>query len=174
MFPMHHRNSTTIILQQFVLLFQFGQNQAIIVTHGFLGSRYDLAHVCERLAADGFVVIAPEFPESISGHYAKPSALAHFGYGVSKVAMVFKNKKACLSVLTLSLFPYMSHAQSAHFGYGVSKVEMVFEDKKHASLYVCLTLSLFPHMSHAQSAHLGYGVSNSRMIYPRSHGWILF
>ena len=38
---------TTGILQQFFLLFQFGQNQAIIVTHGFLGSRYDLAHVCD-------------------------------------------------------------------------------------------------------------------------------
>lgn len=111
---MHHRNSTTIILQQFVLLFQFGQNQAIIVTHGFLGSRYDLAHVCERLAADGFVVIAPEFPESISGHYAKPSALAHFGYGVSKVAMVFKNKKACLSLFSLSHSSRICHTPNPH------------------------------------------------------------
>ena len=53
---------------------------------------------------------------------------AHFGYGVSKVEMVFEDKKhASLYVcLTLSLFPHMSHAQSAHLGYGVSNSRMIY------------------------------------------------
>ena len=36
------------------------KNCAILFAHGYLGSRFDLQHVCEALAADGFVVAAPE------------------------------------------------------------------------------------------------------------------
>ena len=43
--------------------------EAILFTHGFLGSPYEMTHVCERLAADGFVVMAPEFPESLTGSF---------------------------------------------------------------------------------------------------------
>lgn len=41
----------------------------LIFAHGFLGSPFDFAHVCERLAAAGFVVGAPELPDSISASY---------------------------------------------------------------------------------------------------------
>ena len=43
---------------------------AIIFTHGFLGSPLDMAHICEALAARGFTVAAPEFPESLCASYA--------------------------------------------------------------------------------------------------------
>ena len=36
---------------------------AIIFTHGFLGSPLDMSHVCEALAERGFTVAAPEFPD---------------------------------------------------------------------------------------------------------------
>ncbi|KAK3287682.1 hypothetical protein CYMTET_4818 [Cymbomonas tetramitiformis] len=39
---------------------------AIIFCHGYLGSRFDFLHACERLAAEGFIVAAPEFAESLS------------------------------------------------------------------------------------------------------------
>jgi dienelactone hydrolase len=43
---------------------------ALIFAHGFLGSPYDMAHVCEALAAAGFIVAAPEMPESLAASYA--------------------------------------------------------------------------------------------------------
>ena len=45
------------------------KTHAIIFAHGFLGSRFDQAHVCEALASDGFVVLAPEFAESLAGSF---------------------------------------------------------------------------------------------------------
>ena len=45
------------------------KTDAIIFAHGFLGSRFDQAHVCEALASDGFVVLAPEFAESLAGSF---------------------------------------------------------------------------------------------------------
>jgi dienelactone hydrolase len=41
----------------------------IIFAHGYLGSRYDMMHICEELASKGFVVAAPEMPESLSASY---------------------------------------------------------------------------------------------------------
>jgi dienelactone hydrolase len=43
---------------------------ALIFAHGFLGSPYDMAHICEALAAAGFIVAAPEMPESLAASYA--------------------------------------------------------------------------------------------------------
>mmetsp|Transcript_8497 Transcript_8497/g.21211 ORF Transcript_8497/g.21211 Transcript_8497/m.21211 type:complete len:403 (+) Transcript_8497:32-1240(+) len=42
---------------------------AIIFCHGYLGSRFDMLHVCEALASKGFVVAAPELPESLSAGF---------------------------------------------------------------------------------------------------------
>ncbi|GMH85819.1 hypothetical protein TrVE_jg1732 [Triparma verrucosa] len=41
----------------------------VIVSHGYLGSRFDLTLFCEKLASAGNVVCAPEFPESLSASY---------------------------------------------------------------------------------------------------------
>ena len=43
---------------------------AIMFTHGFLGSPLDMAHICEALAARGYTVAAPEFGESLCASYA--------------------------------------------------------------------------------------------------------
>ena len=48
---------------------------AIIFAHGFLGSVYDFSHAAEALAADGFTVVAPELPESLSASYVPPEGL---------------------------------------------------------------------------------------------------
>jgi pimeloyl-ACP methyl ester carboxylesterase len=47
----------------------------IILAHGFLGSRFDLAHIAEELALDGYVVFSPEFPESLANSYDKVDGL---------------------------------------------------------------------------------------------------
>ena len=41
----------------------------IILAHGFLGSRFDLSHLAEQLALEGFMVFSPEYPESLSSSY---------------------------------------------------------------------------------------------------------
>ena len=47
----------------------------LLFAHGFLGSVYDFAHAAEALAADGFTVVAPELPESLSASYRPPDGL---------------------------------------------------------------------------------------------------
>jgi len=39
---------------------------AVVLCHGYLGSRFDLVDLAEALAASGFVVAAPEFAESLA------------------------------------------------------------------------------------------------------------
>ena len=41
----------------------------IIVSHGYLGSRFDLSVICESLALNGLTAVSPEFPESLSASY---------------------------------------------------------------------------------------------------------
>lgn len=43
----------------------------IILAHGYLGSRFDLSHLAEELAASGFICIAPEYPESLAASYER-------------------------------------------------------------------------------------------------------
>ena len=50
-------------------------DDCILFAHGFLGSVYDFAHAAEALAADGFTVVAPELPESLSASYIPPDDL---------------------------------------------------------------------------------------------------
>ncbi|CAE8621561.1 unnamed protein product [Polarella glacialis] len=40
----------------------------VVLCHGFLGSRFDMLHLAEFLAARGFVVVAPEMPWSLGGN----------------------------------------------------------------------------------------------------------
>ena len=41
----------------------------VILAHGFLGSRFDLSHLAEELASQGFVCFSPEYPESLASSY---------------------------------------------------------------------------------------------------------
>ena len=45
------------------------EGDTLVFAHGFLGSPYDLAHICEALACDGYTVLAPELPESLAASY---------------------------------------------------------------------------------------------------------
>jgi pimeloyl-ACP methyl ester carboxylesterase len=46
----------------------------VLLAHGYLGSRFDLSHLAERLASQGFVCLAPEYPESLAGSFETTSA----------------------------------------------------------------------------------------------------
>lgn len=41
----------------------------VLLAHGYLGSRFDLSHLAEELASQGFVCIAAEYPESLAASY---------------------------------------------------------------------------------------------------------
>ncbi|KAL3808241.1 hypothetical protein ACHAXA_006517 [Cyclostephanos tholiformis] len=41
----------------------------VLLDHGFLSSRFNLSHLGEALAFDGFLVLAPEYPESLAASY---------------------------------------------------------------------------------------------------------
>ena len=41
----------------------------VLLAHGFLGSRFDLSHLGEALARNRFLVLAPEYPESLAASY---------------------------------------------------------------------------------------------------------
>jgi hypothetical protein len=47
----------------------------IFLAHGYLGSRFDLSHLAEELAAAGFTCIAPEYPESLAASYDRVPGL---------------------------------------------------------------------------------------------------
>jgi acetyl esterase/lipase len=49
--------------------------KVVVLTHGFLGSRFDLSHIAEDLAAQGFVCVAPEYPESLEASYPRLEGL---------------------------------------------------------------------------------------------------
>ena len=54
----------------------FPKNRPVILlAHGFLRSRFDLSHLAEVLASQGFVCFAPEYPESLSSSYEKLEGL---------------------------------------------------------------------------------------------------
>lgn len=46
---------------------------AVILCHGYLGSRFDLVDMAESLAAAGFLVVSPEFAESLSSPDTTPA-----------------------------------------------------------------------------------------------------
>eukprot|EP00560_Eucampia_antarctica_P008148 CAMPEP_0197826624 /NCGR_PEP_ID=MMETSP1437-20131217/3562_1 /TAXON_ID=49252 ORGANISM="Eucampia antarctica, Strain CCMP1452" /NCGR_SAMPLE_ID=MMETSP1437 /ASSEMBLY_ACC=CAM_ASM_001096 /LENGTH=433 /DNA_ID=CAMNT_0043427141 /DNA_START=160 /DNA_END=1461 /DNA_ORIENTATION=+ len=41
----------------------------ILLAHGYLGSRFDLSHLAEQLAQEGFTCMSPEYPESLASSY---------------------------------------------------------------------------------------------------------
>lgn len=47
----------------------------VVLAHGFLGSRFDLSHLAEELAQQGFVCFSPEYPESLASSYTKEEGL---------------------------------------------------------------------------------------------------
>lgn len=56
------------------LPFQPG-SKVIILSHGYLGSRFDLSHIAEDLASKGFVCVSPEYPESLAASYRRQPGL---------------------------------------------------------------------------------------------------
>eukprot|EP00546_Thalassionema_frauenfeldii_P014575 CAMPEP_0178929494 /NCGR_PEP_ID=MMETSP0786-20121207/20631_1 /TAXON_ID=186022 /ORGANISM="Thalassionema frauenfeldii, Strain CCMP 1798" /LENGTH=403 /DNA_ID=CAMNT_0020605757 /DNA_START=21 /DNA_END=1232 /DNA_ORIENTATION=+ len=42
----------------------------VLFAHGYLGSRFDLSHIAEALAQDGFICLSAEYPESLAASYA--------------------------------------------------------------------------------------------------------
>lgn len=50
-------------------------SKVVILSHGFLGSRFDLSHIAEDLAGKGFVCFSPEYPESLAASYQRVPGL---------------------------------------------------------------------------------------------------
>jgi hypothetical protein len=47
----------------------------VLLAHGYLGSRFDLSHLAETLAAAGFLVLSCEYPESLAASYDRVPGL---------------------------------------------------------------------------------------------------
>jgi pimeloyl-ACP methyl ester carboxylesterase len=47
----------------------------ILLAHGYLGSRFDMSHLAERLASAGFTCLAPEYSESLAASFEKVEGL---------------------------------------------------------------------------------------------------
>lgn len=47
----------------------------VLLAHGYLGSRFDLSHLAEELAAAGFICVAAEYPESLAASYDRRPGL---------------------------------------------------------------------------------------------------
>jgi len=45
------------------------QGPVVLLAHGYLGSRFDLSHLAENLAKQGFICFAPEYPESLAASF---------------------------------------------------------------------------------------------------------
>lgn len=67
--------NANVVTQNKQSLKDLSGRSVIILAHGFLGSRFDLAHIGEELALDGYVVFSPEFPESLANSYDKVDGL---------------------------------------------------------------------------------------------------
>ena len=55
----------------------------VILAHGYLGSRFDLSHLAETLASQGYTVVSPEYPESLAASYPRTE-------GVDRAAITAK------------------------------------------------------------------------------------
>jgi hypothetical protein len=47
----------------------------VILAHGYLGSRFDLSHLAEKLSTEGFVCVAAEYPESLAASFDRMEGL---------------------------------------------------------------------------------------------------
>lgn len=45
------------------------KSPVVLLAHGYLGSRFDLSHLAEELASQGFTCLAAEYPESLAASY---------------------------------------------------------------------------------------------------------
>jgi len=47
----------------------------VLLAHGYLGSRFDLSHLAEKLAAEGFICLSAEYPESLAASFERLEGL---------------------------------------------------------------------------------------------------
>jgi hypothetical protein len=63
----------------------------VLLAHGYLGSRFDLSHLAEKLASEGFVCVAPEYPESLAASFDRVEGLTRQEINV-KLLLQLQNK----------------------------------------------------------------------------------
>lgn len=51
------------------------RSPVVLLAHGYLGSRFDLSHIAECLAQQGYVCVSPEYPESLAASYPRVEGL---------------------------------------------------------------------------------------------------
>lgn len=52
-----------------------GKAPVVFLAHGYLGSRFDMSHLAEALAQQGFVCVSAEYPESLAASYPRLEGL---------------------------------------------------------------------------------------------------
>ena len=60
----------------------------VLLAHGYLGSRFDLCHLAEKLASEGFVCLAAEYPESLAASFDRVDGLTRQQINTNLLAML--------------------------------------------------------------------------------------
>ena len=69
-------SSTTVrVVESSALIGLPARGPVVLLAHGYQGSRFDLSHLAEELAANGFICIAAEYPESLAASYERVAGL---------------------------------------------------------------------------------------------------
>ena len=105
---------------------------ALIFAHGFLGSPFDMAHVCEALASDGFIVASPEMPESLAASYDAQD-------GVTREAIVRATQQAIDASITT---PTSSARRWGIFGHSAGSGTALLQPGEFALGRICLATAL--------------------------------
>lgn len=77
----------------------------VILAHGYLGSRFDLYHIAEALASQGFVCLCPEYPESLAASYESKIKIDD-GSDTAKTTVIDR------SLITSRLIQYITSCES--------------------------------------------------------------
>ena len=89
------------------------RGDCLLFAHGFLGSIYDFAHAAEALAADGFTVVAPELPESLSASYIPTESLTRDEILAAARALLDEEAASGVSNRRWGIFGHSAGAGSA-------------------------------------------------------------
>jgi len=73
--PMLSSSSPRAVVDGRGLALPKSSHPVVLLAHGYLGSRFDLSHLAEQLATEGFICLAPEYPESLAASFERAPGL---------------------------------------------------------------------------------------------------
>jgi len=91
--PTLNKNVGAIVVNGDEIQIPTNDTPMVLMAHGYLGSRFDLSHLAESLALDGFLCISAEYPESLSASYDSiPSEEFNRSYITDRILDYFQNE----------------------------------------------------------------------------------